>query len=133
MRWLLLSCEEDFIVKQCGDLLEVAGQTVICDHYHGKSSIQEIKEKIDNERPDRIIIIVNHNASSALCQLINHTLVIPLYVVQATANSYSPIPVLLLTCSTNDHDCLSIIQNATNQLINIYPNIVRHVKSILIN
>jgi hypothetical protein len=49
-------------------------------------------------------------------------------------NAFSPIPVLLLTCTTENKtaDLLSptdIIQNATNQLINVYPHILRYVES----
>jgi hypothetical protein len=126
MRWLLLTSEQNSISQQCGDLLELAGQTVLYNHHHGKSSVQEIKDKITNEKPDRIIIIINENTSSILVQAIGNHLLIPLYVVQATTNSYSPIPILLLTCTTDDNN-LNLIQNATDQLINIYSNIVKYV------
>ncbi|CAF3739178.1 unnamed protein product [Rotaria sp. Silwood1] len=123
MRWLLVSHDENSILKQCGDILEVAGQIVLYNCHHGKPSIQEIKEKINNDKPDRIIIIINEKNSSKLIDTINDHLLIPLYVAQATTTSYSPIPVLLLTCISNDNN-LNIIQNATDQLINIYSHIV---------
>ncbi|CAF1184177.1 unnamed protein product [Rotaria sp. Silwood1] len=103
--------------------IEVAGQIVLYNYHHGKPSIQEIKEKINNDKPDRIIIIINEKNSSKLIDTINDHLLIPLYVAQATTTSYSPIPVLLLTCISNDNN-LNIIQNATDQLINIYSHIV---------
>ncbi|CAF3091423.1 unnamed protein product [Rotaria sp. Silwood2] len=123
MRWLLVSHDENSISKQCGDILEVAGQIVLYNYHHGKSSIQEIKDKINNDKPDRIIVIINEKNSSRLINTINDHLLIPLYVAQTTTNSYSPIPVLLLTCTTNDNS-LIIIQNATDQLVNIYSHIV---------
>ncbi|CAF1101936.1 unnamed protein product [Adineta steineri] len=123
MRWLLLLSELNPIAKQCGDLLEVAGQTVIYNYHQGKSSVQDIKDKFTNEKPDRIIVIINDTNSSILVNTISDHLLIPLYVAQATINSYSPIPVLVLTCTTNDNN-LNIIQNATDQLLNIHPNIV---------
>ncbi|CAF4553978.1 unnamed protein product, partial [Rotaria socialis] len=66
MRWLLVSHDDNSISKQCGELLEVAGQIVICNYHHGKSSIQQIKDKINNQKPDRIIVFMNEKSSSVL-------------------------------------------------------------------
>ncbi|CAF1049619.1 unnamed protein product [Rotaria sordida] len=123
MRWLLVSHDENSISKQCGDILELAGQIVLYNYHHGTSSIEEIKDIINNDKPDRIIVVINEKISSKLINTINDNLLLPLYVAQTTMNSYSPIPILLLTCTTNDNN-LNIIQNATDQLVNIYPNIV---------
>jgi hypothetical protein len=137
MRWLLFSYEQDTLVKQCNDLLQVVGQTVIHEYHHGKSSVQEIKEKINQHKPDRIIVIANEEnlgTNRFLFKTLTDHLLIPVYVCQATMNAFSPIPVLLLTCTTENKtaDLLSptdIIQNATNQLINVYPHILRYVES----
>ncbi len=124
MRWLLLSHELNSISKQCINLLQVAGQTVLYNPHQGKLSLQEIKDKIINEKPDRIIVIIDTENSSKLFQNLSDHILIPLYVAQATTiNSYSHIPVLVLTNKTDDED-LNILQNATDQLINIYPNIL---------
>jgi len=123
MRWLLLSHELNSISKQCVNLLQVAGQTVLCHTHQGKLSLQNIKDKITNEKPDRIIVIIDEENSLKLYQNISDHILIPLYVAQATCNSYSPIPVLVLTSTTNDNE-LNILQNATDQLINIYPHIL---------
>jgi len=128
MRWLLLSHELNSITKQCEDLLQVAGQTVLYNEHQGKSSIQEIKDKINNEKPDRIIVIIDEKNSSKLHQNLSDHLLIPLYVAQATTNSYTPIPVLILISTTDDQD-LNIIQNATDQLINIYPHVLKYRKT----
>ncbi|CAF4594955.1 unnamed protein product, partial [Rotaria socialis] len=123
MRWLLVSHDDNFISKQCGELLEVAGQIVIYNYHHGKSSIQQIKDKINNQKPDRIIVFINEKSSSILFNTINDHLLIPLYIAQTTMNSYSSISVLLFTYATNDNN-LSVIQNATDQLVNMYSHIV---------
>jgi len=131
MRWLLFNNEQNSISKQCVNLLQVAGQTVLYNPHQSKSSLQEIKDKINNEKPDRIIIIIDEKNSSKLFQNISDHLLIPLYVAQATMNLYTPpIPVLILTSTTDDRD-LNIIQNATDQLINIYPHILKYKKSLL--
>ncbi|CAF5004411.1 unnamed protein product, partial [Rotaria socialis] len=80
MRWLLVSHDDNFISKQCGELLEVAGQIVIYNYHHGKSSIQQIKDKINNQKPDRIIVFINEKSSSILFNTINDHLLIPLYI-----------------------------------------------------
>lgn len=127
MRWLLLCHEVNSIPKQCGDLLQVAGQTVLFSPHQGKLSIQEIKDKITNEKPDRIIVIIDEKNSSKLAQNLTGHLLIPLYVAQSTINSYSPTPILVLTSTTDNQD-LNIIQNATDQLINIYPHVLKYEK-----
>ncbi|CAM4832728.1 unnamed protein product [Rotaria magnacalcarata] len=123
MRWLLVSHDDNSISKQCGELLEVAGQIVIYNYHHGKSSIQQIKDKIDTQKPDRIIVIINDKSSSILFNTMHDHLLIPLYIAQATMNSYSSISVLLFTCATSDTN-LSVIQNATDQLVDMYSHIV---------
>jgi ABC-type uncharacterized transport system substrate-binding protein len=125
MRWLLLNHELNSISQQCGDLLQAVGQIVVYNHHHGKSSAEEIKDQIKNEKPDRIIVIINKNRSQKLVKQISDHLLIPLYVAQATINAYSPIPVLILTCTTDDEN-LNVIHNATDQLVNIYPHIVKY-------
>lgn len=139
MRWLIFSYEQDSIVKQCDDMLHVVGQTVIHEHHHGKSSIEDVKAKIAQHQPNRIIVIANDEKSEqdhSLLTTLNDHLLIPLYVGQATINTYSPIPVLLLTFTTRNEpsDSLSptdIVQNATDELINIYPHIIKYVKQFL--
>jgi Trk K+ transport system NAD-binding subunit len=126
MRWLLVNHELNSISKQCADLLQAAGQTVIYHHHNGKSTAPEIIDKIKNEKPDRIIVIIDEKRTSGiLANKICDHLLIPLYVAQATTNVYSPIPVLILT-SVIDDESLNTIQNATEQLINIYPHIVQY-------
>jgi hypothetical protein len=124
MRWLLLSHELNSISNQCIDLLQVAGQTVLFNSHQGQLSQQDLKDKINNDKPDRIIVIIDEKNSPKLVHNITDHLLIPLYVAQATIHSFSPIPVLILTSTTNDKD-LNIIQNATDQLIHIYPHILK--------
>jgi hypothetical protein len=125
MRWLLLSHELNSISKQCVDSLQVAGQTVLLSQHQGQLSLQEIKEKINNEKPDRIIVIIDNKKSSKFVENMTDHLLIPIYVAQATINCYAPIPILILTSVTDDDD-LNTIQNATDQLINIYPHIIKY-------
>lgn len=135
MHWLIFSFEEDSIVKQCNDLLQVSGQVVTHEHHYGKCSLEEIKEKIKKIQPDRIIVITNEkdiqeNKSFSLSNTLNDQLLIPLYICQTTMNPYSSIPVLLLTFTNeknlfNSISSLNIIQNATNDLINIYSHIIK--------
>lgn len=122
MRWLLFTDEQNSISKQCIDLLEVAGQTVVLHQHHGRATIAEIKEKLINEKPDRIVLIIEGQNSTKLVQDISHHLLIPIYVAQATTQSYTPIPILVITTVTEDKN-LNIIQNATDQLITVYPHI----------
>ena len=124
MRWLLLTHELNSISKQCIDLLQVAGQTVLCNEHQGKSSVQEIKDRINNEKPDRILVIIDEKNSSKLVNDLTAHLLIPLFVAQATIHPYSPIPVLILTTTTDDKN-LDLVQNATEQLINMYPHILK--------
>ncbi|CAF1127716.1 unnamed protein product [Adineta ricciae] len=132
MRWLIFSYEQDSIVKQCDDILHVVGQTVVHEHHHGKSSIEDVKAKITRHQPNRIIVIVNDDKSEqdhSLLTTLNDHLLIPLYVAQATISTYSPIPVLLLSFTTRNEPSESvsptdIVQNATDELINIYPHII---------
>jgi hypothetical protein len=124
MRWLLVTHELNSISKQCTDLLQVAGQTVLFHQHQGQSSVEEIKEQIANEKPDRILVIIDEKKSSKLANNLSDHLLIPLYVAQATIHSYAPIPILILTITTDDKG-LDIIQNATDQLINMYPHILK--------
>ena len=127
MRWLIFSSEQNAIVKQCDDLLQMAGQSVSHDEHYGNRSLQEIKEKITEHQPNRIIVVCNEHVmenNSPLDRTLTDQLLIPLYVCQATINSYSSIPVLLLTF-TNDISSTNIIQNATTELIRIYPHILK--------
>ncbi|UJR38245.1 hypothetical protein I4U23_030918 [Adineta vaga] len=132
MRWLIFSYEQDAIVKQCDDLLHVVGQIVIHEHHHGKSSLEDIKEKIIKHYPNRIIVIANENTSEtnrSLKATMNDHLLIPLYIAQATINTYSTIPVLLITSTIGNKLpdsklSIDIIQKATDELINIYPHII---------
>jgi hypothetical protein len=124
MRWLLVIHELNSISKQCTELLQVAGQTVLFHQHQGQSSLEEIKEQINNEKPDRILIVIDENKSAKLVNHLSDHLLIPIYVAQATIHSYAPIPILILTSSTDDKN-LNIIQNATDQLINIYPHILK--------
>ncbi|CAF2490543.1 unnamed protein product [Rotaria sp. Silwood2] len=135
MRWLLFSYELNAIVKQCDELLQVAGQAVMHDHHRGTLSLQDIKEKINKYKPDRIIVIDNQGNfenNHPLHKILNDHLLIPIYVGQATIHLQSPIPVLLLTF-TNDNNnidsilSVNIVQNATNELINLYSNMI-HAK-----
>jgi hypothetical protein len=136
MRWLLLSHELNAVAKQCGDLLQVVGQTVIHDHHHGTSSSQEIKDKINKQKPDRIIVIINEKNlenNSPLVKTLSDYLLLPLYVGQATMNSYSHIPILILTCTTEDNisnplSSINIVQNATDELLNVYPHILKYIQ-----
>ena len=122
MRWLLFTDEQNSISKQCIDLLEVAGQTVLLHQHQGQTTIAQIKEKLVNEKPDRILLMIERQKSTKLAQDISHHLLIPIYVAQATTQSYTPIPILVIT-TTNEDKNLNIIQNATDQLITIYPHI----------
>ncbi len=124
MRWLLLSHELNAIAKQCADLLQVVGQTVLYHSHQGHLTIHEIKENIIQDKPERIVVIVDGKKSSKLVNNMMNHLLIPLYVAQATKNSFLSIPILILTCVTDDED-LNIIQNATDQLIHIYPHILK--------
>ncbi|CAF0936892.1 unnamed protein product [Adineta steineri] len=132
MRWLLFSYESDAIVKQIDDLLQVVGQTVIHEHHQGKSTIQEIQEKINHHKPNRIIVIVNEqnseNTHSLTTTLTDH-LLIPLFITQATINTFPPVPVLLLTFTTENkltdpNSSINIVQNATDELIKLYSHII---------
>jgi hypothetical protein len=127
MRWLIFSCEQNALVKQCHDLLQVAGQVVLHDEHHGKRSSEEIQEKINQHKPDRVIVISNEKLienNSPLDKTLKDQLVIPMYVCQATMNSYSSIPVLLVT-STNEISTINVIQDATNQLIGIHSHVIK--------
>jgi hypothetical protein len=138
MRWLIFSSEENAIVKQCNDLLQVAGQILTHNYHHGNCSLKEIKDQIKEQKPDRIIVIANEkdiDDNSTLVKRLHDQLLIPLYVCQATINSYSSIPVLLLTFTTekilfDSISSINIIQNATNQLINLYSHIIKYIQSI---
>jgi hypothetical protein len=125
MRWLLVTHELNSISKQCIDLLQVAGQNVSFYQHQGQSSIEKIAEKINNEKPDRILIVINENKSAKLVNHLSDHLLIPVYFAQATIHSYSPIPILVLNSTTEDQN-LNIIQNATDQLIDIYPHILKY-------
>jgi hypothetical protein len=137
MRWLLFSYELNAIVKQCDDLLQAVGQAVLHSHHHGSTTLQEIKEQIAKHKPDRIIVVTNEVTFENDCPLfktLNDHLMIPIYVSQATLNAYSSIRVLLLTfANANDtSESISssdIIQNANNELISIYPHVIKYVES----
>ena len=124
MRWLLFFSEANSIGKHCGDLLQVAGQTVLPEHLSPKgTSLQHVKEKITKEKPDRILVIIDDERStSQLVQTITEHLLLPVYVAQATNNSYSPIPVLVITTSSDNAD-LALVQNATDQLMLFYSHL----------
>ena len=122
MRWLLLTDELNSISKPCIDQLEVAGQTVLVHAHQGQINVEKIKEQINKEKPDRILLIINAQTSSKLAQNLTHHLLVPFYVVQATTQSYTSLPLLILTV-TSDEKNLAIIQNATDQLLTIYPHI----------
>lgn len=113
MRWLIISSEQTTIVKQCDNLLHTAGQIVYHHQYHGRRSLEEIKEKIQDYQPNRIIVIchdkVNEN-HSPLDQTLTDQLLIPVYICQTT------ISTLLLTFS-EEISSIGIIQDATKQLI----------------
>ena len=135
MHWLIFSSEQNTIVKQCNDLLEVSGQIVIHDHHHEKSTSEEIKEKIQKYKPDRIIVITNdktHENNFSLSNTLIDQLLIPLYVSQVTMNIHASIPVLILTF-INEKDLsdsissINIVQNATNELINIYSHVIKYI------
>lgn len=134
MHWLIFSFEQNTIVKQCNDLLQNTGQIVTHEHHHGNCSVEEIKEKIKNSKPDRIIVITNEKDIQenkfSLSNTLTDQLLIPVYVSQATMNPYLSIPVLLLTFTTENDlsdsiSSINIIQNATNDLINIYSHIIK--------
>ena len=123
MRWLLLTDELNSISKKCIDFLQVAGQTVLIHSREGIRSKQEIKDFLTNEKPDRIIIFINENHTAKLPKNLHDYLLIPLFVAQLTTQSFSPIPILLLTSTTENKD-LNILQNALDQLIQMYPHIL---------
>jgi hypothetical protein len=133
MHWLIFSSEQNIIGKQCNDLLQVSGQIVTQDYHHGNCSSQEIKEKINKNKPDRIIVITNEKDfenNSSLSKTLSDQLIIPLYICQATMNRYSSIPVLLLTFTTEKNlsdsiSSINMIQHATNELINVYSHIIK--------
>ena len=133
MRWLLFSHQRNVVVKQCGDLLQAIGQTVLYEYHAGSSSSKKIKEKITEKKPDRIVVIINGENPvhpNSLDESLHELLLIPLYVAQATSHVYSPIPILLLTSTTEEQSKDSIstnhfVQNATDELINIYPHILK--------
>jgi hypothetical protein len=136
MHWLIFSYEHNTIIKQCDDLLQVSGQIVTHNHHHGNSSLQEIKEKINKYKPDRIIVITNEQDiqenNSPLAKTLTDQLLIPLYICQATTSPYNCIPVLLLTFTSeknlsNSISPINIVQNATNELINIYSHIIKYI------
>jgi len=136
MHWLIFSYEQNTIVKQCNDLLQVSGQKITHDHHHGNSSSQEIKEKINKHKPDRVIVITNEKDiqenNSSLVKTLSDQLLIPLYVCQATMSPYNSIPVLLLTFTSENYfsdsiSSINIVQNATNELINIYSHIIKYI------
>ena len=127
MQWLIFSFEQNALVQQCDDLLRTAGQIVHHDEHHGNRSFEEIKEKLTEHQPNRIIIICNQNVDeshSPLDQTLTDQLLIPFYICQATINSYLKIPILLLTF-TNEISSTGIIQDAANQLIDSYPLVLR--------
>lgn len=126
MRWLLFCSEANSIGKHCGDLLQVAGQTVLAEHLSSKgTSLQCVKEKITNEKPDRILVIIDEErATSQLVQTITEHLLLPVYVAQATNIAYSPIPVLVITTSSGNAD-LALVQNATEQLMLFYSHLTK--------
>ncbi|CAF4655283.1 unnamed protein product [Rotaria sp. Silwood1] len=134
MRWLLFSYELNAIVKQCDDLLQIVGQVVIHDHHHGNLSLHDIKEKINKYKPDRIIVIDNESNfenNNALHKILTDHLLIPIYVGQATMRLSSSIPVLVLTFKTDNNNnnidsisTIEIVQNATDELINLYSNMI---------
>ena len=124
MRWLLLSDDLNVIGKQCEEILRVAGQTTLWEYHPANVSLQGTKDRLHHHRPDRVIVLVNESSSSKLVQTINDHLLIPLYIAQATSNPHSLIPVLFLTCPTDEQN-LGIIQDATDQLIHLYSHIVQ--------
>lgn len=127
MQWLIFSCEQTALVKQCDNVLRTAGQIVYHDEHHGKRSYEEIREKILQHQPDRIIVICNENVNenhSPLNQTLNDQLLIPFYVCQVTMNSYLKIPTLLLTF-TNKLSSTPVIQDAANQLLDSYPLVLK--------
>lgn len=134
MRWLIFSFERTALVKQCSELLELAGQIVLHEQHYGKTSLNEIKEKLINDKPDRIIIIISNEqqtrTDSPLVQTLNNQLLIPVYICQVTANFYSTVPILLLTFTdeNNQSDSFSsvnIIQNAADELVQLYSPIIK--------
>jgi hypothetical protein len=136
MHWLIFSYEQNTIIKQCDDLLQVSGQIVTHNHHHGNSSLQKIKEKISKHKPDRVIVITNEQDiqenNSPLAKTLTDQLLIPLYICQATTSPYKSIPVLLLTFTSeknlsNSISPINIVQNATNELINIYSHIIKYI------
>lgn len=121
MRWLIFSSEQTAIVKQCENLLHTAGQIVHHDEHHGRRSFEEINEKIQEYQPNRIIVICNEKVNennSPLDQTLIDQLLIPFYICQST------ISILLLTF-TDEISSTGIIQDATNQLIESYPNVLK--------
>jgi hypothetical protein len=134
MHWLLIGYGRNLLSQWCTDILQSIGQTVVDDHQTMGRSLENIKEKIVQEKPDRIILLMNEENRSAeesqLVNKLNDRLLIPIYVCQATAHSFSPIPILLLSYVNDDilADPLSIrtiIQHATDELIRVYPHVLK--------
>jgi len=136
MRWLIFSLEQTALVKQCSELLELAGQIVLHEQYYEKTSLNEIKEKLISDKPDRIIIIISNEqqtrTDSPLVETLNNQLLIPVYICQVTADFYSTVPVLLLTFTDENNQSdpfssVNIIQKATDELVQLYSPIIKQV------
>lgn len=124
MRWLLFAPEHSLLAKQCENFLQVAGQSVVEPSASIVWSLQTVKDQINQEKPDRIIVIVNDTQAKTLVKTITDHLLLPLYVAQATNTVYSAIPVLILGTNSDEQN-LRIVQDATDQLIQMHPHVIK--------
>lgn len=124
MRWLLFSPEDDLLAKQCESFLQIAGQTVLHRSSSKSSSLADVKDQVQQDKPDRIVVVIDHRQTGQLVQTITHQLLLPMYVVQATNASYASTPVLILTVETDDPN-QRYVQEATDRLALMFPHVIK--------
>ena len=124
MRWLLFSPENDLLAKQCESFLQIAGQTVVRRSNSQSPSLADVKDQVQQDKPDRIVVVIDHRSTGQLVQTITAQLLLPMFVVQATNVSYAPTLVLILTVATNDPN-LRYVQEATDQLALMFPHVIK--------
>lgn len=124
MRWLIFTPDDDLLAKQCESFLQVAGQTVVQQSTSKSWSLQQIKDQIHHDKPDRIVIVVDQQKENPLVQTLTHQLLLPMFVVQATNLSFGSTPVLILNI-VHDDENLRYINEATDQLTSMFSHVIK--------
>lgn len=124
MRWLVITDELNILSKPAVDLLQCAGQTILLHEFQNLTNKKQIEDLIQKDKPDRIILIVTNNSQTKLKTSIHDYLIIPISLAQITCQTYSNIPFLILTID-NSNDDLNILQNALDQLVNMFSHILK--------